>query len=257
VKRSKAHIKRGVKVTKAKRTGDELSERDTVLGRLHETVPAGIVFVDRNGQITFANARAEQVLGLKRSEIAKRTYNDPAWRITTHDGRPLSDKDLPFQRAKATGKPVFDVRHAILKPDGQRVLLSINAAPLFDRSGRFGGVVAVVTGITRYVGAVEMLRESEGRYRQLLETSMDAVSVTVGTKFVYVNKRCAELLGFSDPGQLIGRDFTEFVAPEDREMVKTRTLKRERGEPEPPLYEFKIQKKDGTKIPVETNATVI
>ena len=256
-KRSKAHIKRGVEVTKAKRTGDELSERDTVLRRLHEAVPAGIVFMDRNGQITFANARAMQVLGLKRSEIAKRTYNDPVWRITTHDGRPLSDKDLPFQRAKATGKPVFDVRHAILRPDGQRVLLSINAAPISDRSGKFGGMAAVVTDITRYVGAVEMLRESEGRYRQLLETSMDAVSVTVGTKFVYVNKRCAELLGFSDPGQLIGRDFTEFVAPEDREMVKTRTLKRERGEPEPPLYEFKIQRRDGPKILVETHATVI
>ena len=256
-KRSKAHIKRGVKVTKAKRIVDEQSEKDTVLRRLHETVPAGIVFVDRNGQITFANARAMQVLGLKRSEIAKRTHNDPAWRITAHDGRPLSDKDLPFQRAKATGKPVFDVRHAILRPDGQRVLLSINAAPISDRSGKFGGVAAVVTDITRYVGAVEMLRESEGRYRQLLETSMDAVSVTVGTKFVYVNKRCAELLDFSDPSQLIGRDFTEFVAPEDREMVKTRTLKRERGEPEPPLYEFKIQRRDGTKILVEAHATVI
>jgi len=103
----------------------------------------------------------------------------------------------------------------------------------------------------------DAVHASEEKFHVLLESSMDAVSVTVGTKFVYVNKRCAELLGFSDPSKLIGRDFTEFVAPEDRGMVKTRTLRRERSEPEPPLYEFKIQRRDGTKIPVETHATAI
>jgi len=103
----------------------------------------------------------------------------------------------------------------------------------------------------------DAVHASEEKFHVLLEASMDSVSVSVGTKFVYVNKRCAELLGFSDPSKLIGRDFTEFVAPEDRGMVKTRTLRRERGEPEPPLYEFKIQRRDGNKIPVETHATAI
>jgi PAS domain S-box-containing protein len=97
----------------------------------------------------------------------------------------------------------------------------------------------------------------EEQYRQILEASMDAVSVTVGTKFVYANRRCVDLLGFDDPNQLVGRDFTEFIAPEDREMVKMRTLGREKGEPHPSQYEFKILRRDGTKVPVETHATVI
>ena len=103
----------------------------------------------------------------------------------------------------------------------------------------------------------DALQESQEQFRELLEASKDAISVNIETKLVYLNKSCAELLGFSDPSQLVGRDFLEFVAPEDREMVKTRSLAREGGEEVPALYEFKIQRKDGTTVPVETHATVI
>jgi PAS domain S-box-containing protein len=101
------------------------------------------------------------------------------------------------------------------------------------------------------------LRKSREQYRTLLEASSDAISVNIGTRVAYANKRCADLLGFSDPSELVGRDFLEFVAPEDREIVKGRSLGRERGESVPALYEFMIQRKDGTRIAVETNATAI
>ena len=47
-----------------------------------------------------------------------------------------------------------------------------------------------------------MLSKSEERYRTVLETSVDAISVIVDLKLVYVNKRYAEMLGFSDPNEL-------------------------------------------------------
>ena len=86
---------------------------------------------------------------------------------------------------------------------------------------------------------------------------MDAVAITVGTICVYVNKRYAEMLGFSDSSELIGQDFLEHIAPECRELVQDRTLRRERGENVPALYEFMIQRKDGTRVPVETHAVAM
>lgn len=122
-------------------------ERD-FLRRLLQTSPVGIVFVDRRGQIAFANRQAEVVLGLEVSYIEGQPYNAPAWQITDIDGGLFSDEQLPFRRVLQTGKPAFGIQHAIARPDGRRVLLSINAAPIFDHNGEVDGVVATAEDIT-------------------------------------------------------------------------------------------------------------
>lgn len=104
---------------------------------------------------------------------------------------------------------------------------------------------------------IEMLRASEERFRNLLEESMDAVAVLVGTKFVYANKRQVELIGLQSSSDLIGRDALDFVAAEDREIVKTRALGRQRGEEHPRLYEYKMLRVDGTTIDLEAYVTKI
>jgi hypothetical protein len=60
-----------------------------------------------------------------------------------------------------TEEPVYDVRHAIEWPNGKRVLLSINAAPLFDEFGQMSGMVATLEDIT------ERKRAEEERVKQL------------------------------------------------------------------------------------------
>jgi len=125
-----------------------------------ETSPVGITLVNRAGQITFANATAEKILGLTKSEITQLTYNDPAWQITDYDGRPMPDEALPFRRVLATGQPVYDVRHAIIWPSGRRMLLLINAAPLFSPSCKVDGLVATIEDVT------EWLRKSNVKSRR-------------------------------------------------------------------------------------------
>ncbi|NMB75901.1 MAG: response regulator [Myxococcales bacterium] len=132
---------------------EKLSKQEALLSRLMETSPVSICFVDREGHITFANQRAEQLLGVRQSEIVQRRYNASAWKITSWDGRPFPDEELPFSRVKATRQPVFGVRHAIEWPDGRRVLLSINAAPLFSAAGDFDGMVASFEDATEEVRA--------------------------------------------------------------------------------------------------------
>lgn len=114
----------------------------------------------------------------------------------------------------------------------------------------------VASSISR-LSEVERLRESEEKFRTLLEESMDAVTVLVGTKVVYANRRIAELVGFEDPSEYIGRDALDFVADDDREIVRTRTLGRQRGEEHAQRYEFKMVRTDGTEIDVETFVSLI
>ena len=109
-------------------------ERD-LLARISETSPVGIVTTDRDGQITYANARAEAILGLTKDTITHRTYNAPAWKITGLDGAPFPEAQLPFRQVQETQKAVRNVTHAIEWPDRHRILLSINAAPLLRCHG--------------------------------------------------------------------------------------------------------------------------
>ncbi|MBI4605927.1 MAG: response regulator [Planctomycetes bacterium] len=130
-------------------TEEALRESREHLSRVIETLADALFICDGSGRIVFANAAAEEVLGLERSQITERAYNDPRWRITTPAGELVPDEDLPFARVLRTGQPVRGIEHGVERADGTRVVLSINAAPLLDARGKPAGMVATATDITR------------------------------------------------------------------------------------------------------------
>jgi len=111
---------------------DELSDSAVSLDKLAETSPVAITKVDREGKIVYANGKAEEVLGLEKSKITNRTYEDVEWRISYYDGTDYPSDELPFKIVKKIEESVQNIRHAIEWPDGKRKFLSINASPLFD-----------------------------------------------------------------------------------------------------------------------------
>jgi signal transduction histidine kinase len=106
-------------------------------------------------------------LGLTRRAVEQRRYDDPAWKILDLAGRPFPDEQLPFVRVRSTGQPVQGVEHAIAYPDGTRVMLAINAAPLRDARGGFNGMVAALEDITVRKQTEGELRASREQLRAL------------------------------------------------------------------------------------------
>ncbi len=186
-------------ITDRKRAEQALRESEERLARIVETVPDGIAIVNREGQITFANAAAESILGLTRGGITDRAYDDPGWRITALDGSPFPQEELPFFRVKQSGQPVYGVEHAIEHPGGQRVILSINAAPLPEADGEFGGMAAAISDITERKRAEEALRESGEKFSVIFEKAAYAATLSrlPDGVFVDVNEAFVESFGFS------------------------------------------------------------
>jgi PAS domain S-box-containing protein len=135
-------------VTDRKQREREIERTNALLSALFETLPVGVAVLDGDGRIRRANRRAETVLGLTKSEITDRTYNDPEWQIVDSDGEPVPDDDLPFARVMETGDPVFDYEHGIEWPDGSRRWVSVNAAPLTTDAAAAERVVTVITDVT-------------------------------------------------------------------------------------------------------------
>jgi PAS domain S-box-containing protein len=99
------------------------------------------------------------------------------------------------------------------------------------------------------------LRESEDRYRRLVESSPETIAVHSEGRFVYVNDAGVKLLGAAGPEEIIGRPILEIVHPDFREKVLSRIRQNlddgERSE----LSEQKLLRFDGREIDAEVTGT--
>ncbi|MBX9928818.1 MAG: PAS domain S-box protein [Gemmatimonadaceae bacterium] len=152
-----------------------LREERDFSSALLQTSVAAIVAIEPSGEIVFANAQAERILGLTRSDIVGRRYDAPSWHSTALDGGPWPDENQPFVRVLTTGEPVYDVRHAIEWKDGRRVCLSINGAPITDAEGRVTTLVFSITDITAELARAAELAAHDERLRILSEAASDYV----------------------------------------------------------------------------------
>ncbi|WP_435194605.1 PAS domain S-box protein [Natronomonas sp. EA1] len=141
---------------------EALESTRNIMDRVFETAPEGIVVLGPDGTIRRANGRAEEILGLSTSEVAGRQYDAPEWVITDHDGAEIPSEDLPFARVLETGESVWEYEHAIRQPNGARVLLSVNAAPVIE-DGEIRFVVASVTDRTERAEHERSLRRQNER----------------------------------------------------------------------------------------------
>ncbi|AFZ06993.1 multi-sensor hybrid histidine kinase [Oscillatoria nigro-viridis PCC 7112] len=135
-------------ITKPKQVETALREGEAQLSSIFQTIPDGITILDSTGEIIAANKAAERILRLIPSDIVERGYNAPSWFITTVEGHPFPEEELPFARVMQTGEPVYGIEQAISHADGTRTILSINASPLFDAEGQIINIIAAFSDIT-------------------------------------------------------------------------------------------------------------
>lgn len=104
--------------------------------------------------------------------------------------------------------------------------------------------------------ARQALRESEERYRTLVENATQAIFVAQDGKLVFLNPMMTRMSGYSSE-ELMAKPFIEFIHPDDREMVLDRHLKRLKGKEVPYIYPYRIIDRDGNIHWVELNAVLI
>ncbi|MFA6411634.1 MAG: response regulator [Syntrophales bacterium] len=104
--------------------------------------------------------------------------------------------------------------------------------------------------------AEEALQESEENYRNLFDNANEAIFVVQEGKLVFLNPMTAAMTGYA-AGELTARPFSEFIHPDDRDMIMDRHNRRMRGEDISHRYSFRITHRDGDARWVELNVVLI
>jgi PAS domain S-box-containing protein len=146
-----------------------------------------------------------------------------------------------------TAKISYRVRHR----DGHYVWLESVLRAIFNKkTGEFVEIYGVTRDITDQKKAEEALRESEDRYRKLVEISPDAVILHREEKIVYMNPAALDLIGVSHPDKIIGKNILDHIHPDFRDAVRVNIQKDLRGDITPPI-ELHMLRVDGTSVIVE------
>ena len=144
----------------------------------------------------------------------------------------------------------------MMRKDGSIVWTEMKFSFIRDEDQAAVGIVGVTRDITERKMAEKSLRESEEKYRMVVENAKEAIVVTQDMKVVFVNRAGLDMIGYSEK-ILTPQLITDFIHPDDRNMVVDHHIRRLKGEDVQPVYSFRILREDGTVKWVEISAAVI
>jgi PAS domain S-box-containing protein len=170
---------------------------------------------------------------------------------------PTTEKNL-----KKAGCQIFylkkksNAEYRFLRPDGSIVWVMGNAVPEWI-DNEIIGYIGTIADITGRKQMEETLRESEEKYRLLIDTANESIIVAQDGQLKFVNNMTIELLeGYSEQ-ELIGRPFSEFIHPDDKKMVVENYRRRIANEAAQQRYAFRVVTRTGIVKWVEINAVLI
>ena len=124
-------------------------------------------------------------MGLAVDEMTGLAYDSPEWLITDFDGNPFPIEKLPFAQVISSGNPVYGIRHAINSPEGRRVYLSINGAPIHDEKGNISEVVFSIDDVTEQRRAEEEISKTVGKLKRGIDDTIRAMAMIVEERDPY------------------------------------------------------------------------
>ncbi|MBU0727644.1 PAS domain-containing protein, partial [Patescibacteria group bacterium] len=214
-----------------------------------ENTGAAMVIIEADTKISLVNSEFEKMSGMKSEEIEnKKRFIDF---FTKED----VDRMLYYHktRREKKGKAPRNYEAQFIDKNGniRYIYLTVAMIPGTTKS------IASLLDISKRKEAQKALKESEEKYRSMIDQSMVGICMLKDTKVVFANKKLANIFGYSLPKDLMGKDISKFLSKESFDLARDYTIRRQRGEKLPELGEYIGKKKNKKQIHIQTFSKVI
>ena len=237
-------------VLQHKRAEEALRESERRFRAIFDQTFEFVGLLSPDGTVLEANQTALKFRGLERADVVGRPFWETAWWDISREARERLKEAVA---EAAQGKFIrYETTHR--DRDGIVGTFDFSLKPVTDDHGKVVLIIPEGRNITDRKRVEQELRESEERYRQLVDLSPYAIFLNHEGRFFFVNHAALELFGATSPDQLIGKPIQDVIHPDYRQLVAERIRQMTERGTKTPLIEQKNIRLDGTELDVEVTA---
>jgi PAS domain S-box-containing protein len=231
-------------VTEYKKTEEALRESEEKYRKIFESLTDVYYRTDREGIVTDISPSVITQAGWDPSDVIGHPvtdfYRDPEARDVF--ANTLRDKGI-----------INDYELQLLAKDGRVIEVSASSHIIVGSRGQSLGVEGVLRDITMRKQMEGAVRESEQKFRTMVENSIQGIFIIQDFRIVYANDALAHFMGYSldELLTLPSEKIRGIIHPEDQDMVWGRMADRLAGKDVPSRYVFRTIRKDGTLLWME------
>ncbi len=190
-------------ISERKQTEEALRDSENQFRILIENQGEGLAIVDRDENFAFANPAADSIFGVPPGSLVGRNLRE----FVSPDQIEIILNET--QKRLRGEKSSYELK--ILRPDAESRSILITVTPRFENEGNFNGSFGIFRDITERKAAEEALRESEQRFRNLIEQSQDGIALIDEMGFLIEWNRANELLTGLKRDKVLGKPYWDVL----------------------------------------------
>ncbi|MFW9932731.1 MAG: PAS domain-containing protein, partial [Candidatus Thorarchaeota archaeon] len=211
-----------------------------------------VFILDLEGNHLDVNQRAAEILGYSRHELIGLSYRDVIVDREQNDSKRKLEEIRQVER--------YEIYERIVKrKDGTEIPVEVNISLVKDSDGRPLHIQSILRDISERKRAEKELIQSEKKFRELADTSLQGIQIMQESNVAYVNPAYAQLVGRSleEIYSLDNQGLWDIIHPDDREAIGERVREYSKTGQLEPSNRYRIIRPDGEVRWVEASVSII
>jgi len=226
---------------------EELAKSEQKYRELAEMLPLAVYELDVHGKPTYMNRTGLKLFGWDKNVAS----NMDASSFFSPEDKKLMQQRLEEEAKKMSSldeptdaEPSIPEEYTAISSTGEKIPVIIYGAPIIE-NGKAVGSRGVIVDISERKAMENALRESEEKYKTLIENSQDGIFAIIDDKILFANNTFCKLVGYTSD-ELYNKSAVSLVLPDDRAKGLAISERRKQGDHSTVNDIFRFVDKDGS-----------